>query len=266
MSVPVSQPPCEEWSAMLHGLVDGELDAVHTVRSEEHVATCAGCAAELARLRALRRILGHEEVHWRAPDHLRARIVADVMRYADAPARQPSGARVRGGGWFTAALQRWSLVSSLAILAASLIIVLAPLDRDGQLTEDLVAGHVRSLQADHLTDVASSNQHVVKPWFIGKLDFAMPVIDLVEKGFPLIGGRVDYIDQRVVAALVYKRHSHIINLFVWPADSAGSKTLMRSGYNLMNWTQGGLTFWAVTDLNVDELRQFQVALAAASPK
>lgn len=262
MSAPLSQPPCDEWAAMLHGLLDGELDAVHTLRCEEHVASCKACAAELTRLRALRRILSRDSVRWRAPETLRARVLADVMQQGSARSRSSES---RPGGWgrFMAILRRWSLIPSLAVLAASLFIAVAPLNHGNQLTDDLVAGHVRSLLADHLTDVASSNRHVVKPWFVGKLDFAPPVIDLEMQGFPLVGGRVDYIDGRVVAALVYRRHSHIINVFIWPANAAGDKSMMREGYNLMSWTRGGLVFWAVTDLEASELKQFQQALTAA---
>lgn len=265
MSASRSRTPCDEWAALLHGLLDGELDAVHTLRCEQHVASCDACAAELARLRALRRILTKHDVRWRAPDELRAKIAADVTRHNEARVRRSEDRR---GGWrrLMAILGQWSLIPSLAALAASLFIVTTPPDRGGQLTDDLVAGHVRSLLADHLTDVASSNRHVVKPWFVGKLDFAPPVIDLAKRGFPLIGGRVDYIDSHVVAALVYRRHKHLINLFIWPGTADGGKSMMRDGYNLMNWTQGGLAFWAVTDLEVDELRQFQLALAAAAPR
>ncbi len=259
------EPPCEEWSATLHGLLDGELDAVHAMRCEKHLASCAGCAAELARLRVLRSIMGQDDVRWRAPETLRSKVLAYGNLRSDAGAGQHSAANASGWRRILAAIQRWSLIPSLVVLAASLFIVYVPLNGDGQLPDDLVAGHVRSLLADHLTDVASSNQHVVKPWFIGKLDFAPPVIDLGERGFPLIGGRIDYIDDHVVAALVYRHRSHLINLFIWPSKAAGSGTMMREGYNLMNWTQGGLTFWAITDLQADELKQFQQALAAAAP-
>jgi len=264
MSEALSQSPCHEWAATLHGLLDDELDAVHAMRCEEHVANCAACHAELARLRVLRGIMRQDSVRWPAPEALRSRILADVMQNGNARPQEPADPYNRSWGRFMAALQRWSLVPSFVVLAASLFIVFGPLTRGGALPEELVAGHVRSLLADHLTDVASSNRHVVKPWFIGKLDFAPPVIDLDEQGFPLIGGRVEYIDERVVAALVYRRHNHIINLFIWPATADSRRAVTREGYNLMNWTQGGLTFWAVTDLDANELNQFQQALAAAT--
>ncbi|HKJ60569.1 MAG TPA: anti-sigma factor [Hyphomicrobiales bacterium] len=264
MSEARSQTPCHEWAATLHGLFDDELDAVHAMKCEEHVANCKGCHAELGRLQVLRGIMSRDDVRWRAPEALRARILADSTRYNHVRTQKPIDPYGNSWSRFMAALQRWGFVPSFVVLAVSLFIVFGPLTRGEVLPDELVAGHVRSLLADHLTDVASSNRHVVKPWFIGKLDFAPPVIDLNEQGFPLIGGRIDYIDEHLVAALVYRRHSHIINLFIWPTTTDSRSAVVREGYNLMNWTQGGLTFWAVTDLDADELNRFQQALAAAT--
>jgi anti-sigma factor RsiW len=128
-----------------------------------------------------------------------------------------------------------------------------------EVTEALVAGHIRSLIGEHLMDVASTDQHTVKPWFAGKLDFAPDVKDFAAQGFPLVGGRVDYLAGRRVAALIYRRRQHVINLFIWPdgSSSAGKTPISRSGYNLLSWNRGPMTFWAVSDLSASELEVFR---------
>ncbi len=145
-------------------------------------------------------------------------------------------------------------------LAASLMLFVSTWSAQPQLDEELVSNHVRSLLASHLMDVASSDQHTVKPWFLGKLDFAPPVIDLANRDFALIGGRLDYLHGRVVPALVYKRRGHAINLFIWPASKAEVMPKTRDGYSIVSWTQSGFDFAAISDLNQAELSEFQSAM------
>src|SRR6059058_997114 len=158
----------------------------------------------------------------------------------------------------------WLALAAAIVLAAIIGATLLPQLRkpgvDQFLATQLIASHVRSLMADHLTDVASSDQHTVKPWLDAKLDFAPAVVDLSEKGFPLIGGRLDYLDNRPVAALIYQRRKHFLNLFVWPAGSdaaRSTKTMTRQGYQLSHWIHSDLNYWAVSDINEKELQEFK---------
>ena len=170
-----------------------------------------------------------------------------------------------------AAFTRWMPVTvSFAfgiLLATTVFTTMAPGMQEGQLEEQVVAGHVRSLMPGHLMDVASTDQHTVKPWFTGKLDFAPPVADLAQQGFPLLGGRLDYLQGRPVAALVYGKGGHTINVFVLPGGDAARSTspraAMHQGYQLAQWQSGGMRFWAVSDISRDDMARFAQALSSA---
>ena len=250
---------CEEVRELLPAYADGELDAARALAIEKHLAGCAACAARLQEARALSKALGTHAPYHRMPDALRARLSASLPREAAQPGRSaphrqwlPLGAALAAG----------------MVLALGANLFMAGRATDDRLADEVIAGHVRSLMANHLEDVASSDQHTVKPWFIGKLDFAPPVRDPAARDFPLIGGRLDYIGGRSVAALVYRHRSHMINLFVWPADSASQtepETESRKGYSLVHWTDSGMNWWAVSDLNAAELGSFAQTLRAPPP-
>lgn len=253
---------CSRWQLMLHGFLDGELDAAHSLELEQHLTTCPHCAGQLERFRALKQVVSQKGVRWRAPDHVRAQVLAAIAREAAMQAQPPVSTWDKVFGW----IRQWLFVPSLAALAASLLLVLAPIQNRASIPEEVVAGHVRSLLADHLTDVATSDQHTVKPWFNGKIDFSPPVVDLASQGFPLVGGRVDYVDSRVVAALIYRRRGHLINVFVWPAPPTATTATSRDGYNIEHWSKDGLTFWAVSDATADEISGFREAFLEQTAK
>jgi anti-sigma factor RsiW len=190
----------------------------------------------------------------------------DRLRVALNKADSFSGTPPRQAFW--AVLQRQWLGMGVAFtcgVIASFTVTLfqaAPSEQE-RLSQEIVAGHVRSLMVAHLADVDSSEQHTVKPWFNGKLDFSPPVHDLAKQGFPLVGGRLDYLNQRPVAALVYRRQQHTINLFVWPSSSSSPhdvKLLSRQGFNMTDWSESGMQYWAVSDLNSAEMQAFTQSL------
>ena len=255
--------PCPERELLLHGLADGELDAANALLMEEHLQSCGGCAATYHEIIRQKALLGNEGLRVQASPVLKDRIRFGIAAEEGGakqtkPALQTMAARqtVSRNSWFPQA----GIAFSAAALAASLLLFVTSQNPAPGLDDELVAGHVRSLLVSHLTDVASSDQHTVKPWFLGKLDFAPPVVDLAKKDFPLIGGRLDYIGGRVVPAIVYKRRGHVINLFVWPAGKVKAVPETVEGYHLLSWTHGGFSYAAVSDLNPEELREFQRAL------
>jgi anti-sigma factor RsiW len=267
---------CPDQLLLLQAHVDGELDAASTLALEAHLRSCTGCTDELARIEAVLAALAVGDLGHTAPETLRSRIEAMVVsppvagatpRYL--PDRASTSGRPRFGfigGATTAKGRSWG--SGLATgLALSLALVLALPQLARVNTEDqLVANHIRSLSLDsHLTDVATSNRHVVKPWFNGKIDFAPPVPELAAQGFPLVGGRLDYVDGREVAAIVYKRRLHTINVFVQPAGTLSLPigiSTKHDGYSLVRWTNAGLEFWAISDIDLSDLERFHRTFAS----
>lgn len=244
---------CADKNHLLHAHFDGELDAVNAEAFEAHLKSCPGCAAALAELHGLRGRLADPSLRPVAPGSLRARIERAVAAEAEPQRRLPRALP-------------WSLSGGFAALAATLA-VMAMLPSQAELADELVSDHVRSTLATHLVDVESSDRHTVKPWFNGKLDFAPPVVDLAGQGFPLVGGRLDYLDGRVVAALVYRRNRHVINVFVRPEPTSLQRPgpiRPHEGYNLLRWTERGLEFWAVSDVEPGDLRALRDAFRTAT--
>jgi anti-sigma factor RsiW len=239
---------CGEAGALLDACMDQELGPAEAASVRAHVATCAACGRRLSELESLGRTV-RRLPYYTAPEGLRTRIANQRTRPLSVRPLLALAAAV-------------TLVASLG--GAGLLIRSAHNARAVEsVAEDVVGSHVRALMGDHLLDVRSTDQHTVKPWFLGKLDFSPPVNDLASLGFPLAGGRLDYIAGRPVAALVYKRRDHAINLFIWPEELATERpTDARAirGFHLRHWTRGSMSFWAVSDLNDSELDEFARAL------
>jgi anti-sigma factor RsiW len=243
---------CADKELLLHALADGELDAGNAAQLEAHVAGCPACAVALAEIREVKARLSATPAAYAAPPSLHARLDAALAEAAAPPPRR--GLRA----------EAWVMSGAIGALAASLALV-ALLPSGMSVEGQLIDAQARSLEAQHLVDVATSDRHTVKPWFNGKLDFAPPVADLAPQGYPLVGGRLDRIDGRRAAALVFHRHAHTVNLFIWPGAAPETPVLEhREGYSLVRWGRGGLVFWAVSDIDPPDLLGFQKAFVAAT--
>ena len=264
---------CEEVISLMDGYLDGELDPITNQAIEQHLRDCGRCDQAYKMHGSLIRALGKATPYFKAPAELRKRIQSSLPKETT---RRPVRNGVPGAQVLVHKRQpksrstlseipwNWLGLAAAIVFAAIIVFNLLPrLQRPGAdqfLATELIASHARSLMANHLTDVTSSDQHTVKPWLDAKLDFAPAVVDLSPKGFPLIGGRLDYLDNRPVAALIYQRRKHFINLFVWPAasDTARStRAISRQGYQLLHWVDSDFNYWAVSDVNQTELQEFK---------
>ncbi len=243
---------CEFSPITVHGYLDGELDAVRSAEFERHLENCSECQATLQKVESLRARLQQSNLYEYASPDLRERVrkqlglAAGVVQASDRS-------------------QRRFLIPVLAGLGVAAVFLIAfflisPGPQIAPLTAELVDAHVRSLQPGHLTDVLSTDQHTVKPWFDGRLDFIPPVADYSAEGFPLLGGRLDVVDGHTVAGVVYGRRKHLINLFAWPArsqqgpsDASGS----RQGYNWIMWRSGDMQLCLVSDASAADLRELK---------
>ena len=273
---------CKQAIDLMDGYLDGELDPITSLAIEQHLRDCRNCDQRYTANRTLIRAISSAIPYHKAPIELRERIQSSLREeIAERPTRnvapdaRPLIAKKQreprsvlfGTSW------NWLALAASIVFAAIIAWNLVPrLQRPGAeqfLATQLIASHARSLLANHLTDVASSDHHTVKPWLDAKLDFAPAVVDLSSDGFPLIGGRLDYLDNRPVAALVYGRRKHFINLFIWPAaadSTRAPKTMTRQGYQLLHWADSEFNYWAVSDVNIDDLQTFKQQFEARTSR
>ena len=272
---------CEQATELMGGYLDGELDAVTNQEIERHLHDCSKCSQAYELERDLVRAVQSGAPYYKAPAEVRQSIESSLRAEIStqplesrSESRRPAPSKRKSQPQVVFAPQ-WSWLALAAAIIAAAIVAVNVMPRwrgnggDQLLATQLIASHVRSLMASHLTDVVSSDQHTVKPWLDTKLDFAPPVFDLTNDGFPLVGGRLDYLESRPVAALVYQRRKHFINLFIWPAESVMTvtdKTISRQGYQLVHWIDGDFNYWAVSDVSESDLQLFRQAFEKQLPR
>ena len=264
---------CERARELLSPYLDGELSAEERRAVAAHVEGCRSCSAQVDDFRRIGRTLA-EAGREPAPKALALRVRANLAREAQGEAGRiapsldkpslvkPALARP---SFMPRALMRQAAVIAAACVLSALATwwIVGTVGETSRLEQEVLAAHVRSLLQDSPIQVASSDAHTVKPWFAGRVDFSPEVKDLAAEGFPLLGGRLDYVGGRRVGAVVYKRRLHAIDVFIWPSASSGDTApslVTRNGYNLLAWTRAGVAYWAVSDLNAGDLRQLQSLL------
>ena len=238
----------DEVTRLLGAYLDGELDLTTCVELEEHIAGCEACRQKMEAEQELIEVIQSETPRFEPSPFLKTRIRAALKEEKSQAA--PFWRRIS---------LAW-LFSGIAVAALVIVLAFGPFEsrRIPELVQEAVADHVRSLQVSHLMDVASTDQHTVKPWFAGKLDYSPQVINLAPSGYPLIGGRLDVLDNRNVAALIYQRRKHYINLFIWPSrgQSLPGHLYVQNGYHVLGWTKSDMNYLAVSELNEQEFRDF----------
>lgn len=243
---------CRDSRKVLGAFVDNEIDLMQSLALEEHVATCPNCSAFMEGQQAIKGLLQNGNFRFSAPPGFKEELLG---------ALQPSPVKKEMRLWssFRGSVWRVAATAAIFLLSVALIAVLykGPSLRKAATQNVVVDNHIRSLLMGHLADVASTDQHTVKPWFNGKLSFSPKVADFRDQGFPLIGGRLDYMDDQTVAALVYKRRQHVINVFTYPhSDPVHPLASEQRGYHIIQWAESGMEYWVVSDLNPPELQQF----------
>jgi anti-sigma factor RsiW len=243
---------CEQARQFLHAYVDDELDIATALQLEQHLPGCPACRKELEAAQIVSRAVAQPAVYYPASSEMRDRLKRAIRAQGTEAETRASERPVNA--WWMRPMAFSGLAAAVLLIVGSVFLLLPSGASHGQIDE-LVGSHVRSLEANHLLDVESTDQHTVKPWFEGKIEFSPPVVDFSAEGFPLIGGRLDYLDQKKVAALIYRRNKHVINVFIWPGGCS-SEIDTRQGFNLIRFECKGMICWAVSDLNAAELQQF----------
>jgi len=257
---------CTQTRSILQAYVDKELDLTSVIGVDEHLQSCMACKGIHDQYSALGSGIRKHALYYTAPADLAGRIRAN----AGGPAtRAPAKTAKSRWQWFQPGqwLPLGTAVAATAIVTWTAALQLTSPSHDEAISDQVIAGYARSVLTSHVTDVATSDQHTVKPWLSGKLDFSPPVTDLTTAGFPLVGGRLDYLDSRPVAALVYRHRQHLINLFVWPysksAKPVAMQTLSKHGYYLLHWADADMTYWAISDVDPGDLKTFAEIYARA---
>jgi anti-sigma factor RsiW len=247
---------CERAGGLLSPLVDSALGPIDRWRVQRHVAGCDACADRLEELRAMQAAIRTKLTYHRAPPGLAARIGGALPREAPPVVSRPwfrmPAFTVGGGG----------LAGALAGVALTVLVMSG--QQQGEVMQDVIGSHIRSLQAEHLTDVLTSDQHTVKPWLSARLDVSPPVKELKDQGFPLVGGREDYVDGHPTAVVVYRHAKHVINLFAWASPGRSDEAFRdeaRQGFNVVTWRRGGISYYAVSDVEADQLSEFAKLVA-----
>lgn len=263
---------CVEMRLLVQADVDGELPPANAAGVEAHLEHCLDCTMLKAQLIAFSQRMRQEVTYHAAPEQLRAAMRARLAAVSPSAEEKLETANNDTANdnvslWLRLPRPRSGAAMPFGAgfaLAACLALVFI-LPSSGGLPDAVVSDHIRALEPGHLMDVVSTDQHTVKPWFDGRLDFAPPVKDFKVQGFLLVGGRLDYLDNKKVAALIYRRRQHLIDLYVWPDDGRldhGPTKGNRSGYNFLHWRQDGMTCWAVSDLAPDQLAEFAALFRA----
>ncbi len=251
---------CDRAAALLPRLVDSALGLLARLRVNRHVAGCAACAGKLEELRAMQAAIRTNLPYHRAPPGLAARIGAALPREMPPEPSRP---------WFRMpafGMAGTGFAGALAGVALTVLVLGGSPGGQSGVMQDVIGSHIRSLQAEHLTDVLTSDQHTVKPWLSARLDVSPQVLELKDAGFPLVGGRMDYVDQHPAAVVVYRHAKHVINLFAWASSGKGDEafhTESSHGFNVVTWRHNGITYYAVSDVEADQLSEFAHLVAQA---